>query len=349
MRYYKLLSLGLLVIIISLSSCEEDVIAEMCDAPMQTGLLNNKVCGISLAAPRNPFREDPMAEMKPLNISWAALLPYSSFDLATATINFDNFDWWGETVTGINACEAAANAQGIKTMLKPQLWSRDAWIGEMSYINQAGWDTFHNHYTQFICYWAGVADSLGVDLFCIGTEVKQSTINYPDYWRNLIDSVRQIYSGPITYAANWDEYKRITFWDKLDYIGVDAYFSLIPDATPSVCDLKEAWIPFVDKLRAFSVKENKPMLFTEWGYLSLDGCAYETWELEKDRSSAAINEQAQANACQALLETFGKENWWAGGFQWKWYADVSTSPRDYSDDYTPQRKITENVLQTLYR
>jgi len=315
---------------------------------MQSGLLANKINGISLAAPRNPFRANPMAEMAPLGISWVALLPYNSFDLATATINFDNFNWWGETVTGINESKALANGQGMKTMLKPQLWSRDAWIGEMSYTTQAGWDTFHVHYTEFICYWAGVADSLEVDLFCIGTEVKESTINYPNYWRNLIDSVLQIYSGPITYAANWDEYKRITFWDQLDYIGVDAYFSLIPDATPSVCDLKDAWIPTFDKLKLYSEEWNRPILFTEWGYLSLNGCAYETWELEKNRSSVPVNEQAQANAAQALLETFGKEPWWAGGFQWKWYADILTSPRDYSDDYTPQGKMTEDVLKTLY-
>jgi len=341
--------LGLFILAIAFVSCQETPTEIICDAPLQSGVMQSKVCGMSLAAPRNPFMSDPMVEMKPLGISWVALLPYNSFDLATATINFDNFNWWGETVTGINACEAAAEAQNIKTMLKPQLWSRDAWIGEMDYITQAGWDTFHVHYTDFICYWAGVADSLEVDLFCIGTEVKQSTIKYPDYWENLIDTIRQIYSGPITYASNWDEYNQITFWDKMDYIGVDAYFALLPDATPSVCDLKTAWEPYVETLKAFSESWNKPMLFTEWGYLSLDGCAHNTWELEKERSSANVNEQAQANACQALLETFSQEDWWAGGFQWKWYADVATSPRDYSDDYTPQGKITEDVLKALYQ
>lgn len=322
---------------------------DTCEAPIQSGLLSNKICGMSLTATRNAFAEDPMAEMAVLGMNWVTLLPYNSFNLNDATINFDTGNWWGETVTGISTCQNLATAQGMKTMIKPQLWSRDAWIGDMDYTTTTEWDTFHVHYTNFICYWAGIADSLQVDLFCIGTEVKQSATKYPDYWRGLIDTVRQIYSGPITYAPNWDEYDQIVFWDKLDYIGVDAYFSLIPDVTPKVCDLKTAWEPIFNKLEAFSEEWNKPILFTEWGYLSLDGCAYQTWELEKDRNSVSINEQAQANAAQALLETFGKADWWAGGFQWKWYSDISTSTRDYSDDYTPQRKITEDVLKELYQ
>lgn len=336
----------LIILLIGLISCKP---VDNCEAPIQSGLLSNKICGMSLVAPRNAFVQDPMAEMTVLGIDWVALLPYNSFDLNNATINFDTGNWWGETVTGISTSQSLAAAQGMKTMLKPQLWSRDAWIGDMDYTTEVEWDTFHAHYTNFICYWAAVADSLQVDLFCIGTELKQSATKYPNYWRDLIDTVRQIYSGPITYAPNWDEYDQIMFWDELDYIGVDAYFSLIPDASPEVCDLKEAWMSIFDKLRNYSERWNKPILFTEWGYLSLDGCAYETWELEKDRNSASINEQAQANAAQALLETFGKEDWWAGGFQWKWYSDLATNSTNQSDDYTPQGKMTADVLKALYK
>ena len=198
-------------------------------------------------------------------------------------------------------------------------------------------------------FWTRLAEQLQVDLFCIGTEIRRSAIDHPAYWRDLIQQIRQVYSGPLTYAPNWDEYEYVNFWDQLDYIGVDAYFSLLPDETPKVCDLKEAWEPIKVNLRNFSKRYNKPILFTEWGYLSLGGCAYQTWELEKNRSSAAVNEQAQANACQALLETFAEEDWWAGGFQWKWYADMASSNRDRSDDYTPQGKRAAQLLKQLYQ
>lgn len=346
-------SITLILITLGFVGCEDKIMTESCNPPAQSGLLKGKICGMSLTAPANPFVQDPMAAMASLGIDWVALLPFGFFDQTQAIIRFDSIDtgggWWGETKAGITTSHNLAKAQGMKTMLKPQLWSWQGWIGEMSYSTQAEWDKFHINYTNFICYWARVAETLNVDLFCIGTEIKESAMNYPTYWKDLIAEIRQIYSGKITYASNWDEYNHIMFWDELDYIGVDAYFSLLPDATPRVCDLKAAWEPTFNALKSFSEQWKKPILFTEWGYLSLDGCAYKTWELEKDRERASINEQAQANAAQALLETFGKETWWIGGFQWKWYADLPTSTQDRSNDYTPQGKIASDVLKVLYQ
>ncbi|MGH1336140.1 MAG: glycoside hydrolase family 113 [Aureispira sp.] len=328
---------------------EPSIISPPCEAPIQKGLFdNNTIKGMSLVAPRHQWVNDPLVEMAAVNINWVALLPYNSFEIDMAHINFDQNTWWGETIEGIEESMRLAKAQNIKTMIKPQLWSRDLWIGDMNYNTQAEWDSFHQDYTQFICYWAHVADSLEADLFCIGTEIKHSAMNHPTYWRGLIDSIRQIYSGPLTYAPNWDEYAFITFWDKLDYIGIDAYFSLVPDETPSVCALKEAWKPVVQEIEAVQQQYNKPVLFTEWGYLTLDGCAWQTWVLEKDRGSVNINQQAQANAAQALLETFGEKPWWAGGFQWKWYSDLLLSTRSYADDYSPQNKMASQVLQEMY-
>jgi hypothetical protein len=84
--------------------------------------------------------------------------------------------------------------------------------------------------------------------------------------------------------------------------------------------------------------------------MSLEGCAYKAWLLEKRQSEANLSEQAQANALQSLLEVFGKEYWWAGGFQWKWYADISTVLKkdEIKRDYTPQGKKAIEVLKDLY-
>lgn len=326
-----------------------DTASVQCDAPLQKGLLApSTIKGMSLVAPRHPWVNDPLVEMTPVNINWVALLPYRSFEIDRPRINFEPNTWWGETVAGISESVRLARAQNIKVMIKPQLWSRDLWVGAIDYATQAEWDSFHLDYTRFICEWAQVADSLNADLFCIGTEVKNSAIHHPTYWQGLIDSIRQIYSGPLTYAPNWDEYNLITFWDKLDYIGIDAYFPLLEDKTPTVCALKEAWKPVVQQIERVQQQYNKPVLFTEWGYLTLDGCTWETWVLEKDRGSVNINQQAQANACQALLETFGEKPWWAGGFQWKWYPDLLLSTRTYADDYSPQNKLASQVLQELY-
>ena len=85
--------------------------------------------------------------------------------------------------------------------------------------------------------------------------------------------------------------------------------------------------------------------------MSLDGCAYRTWELEKNRMSVEVNEQAQANAVQALLEVFGEKDWWQGGYQWKWYPDAGAAAGEVpaERDYTPENKRCEDVLKAMYK
>lgn len=49
---------------------------------------------------------------------------------------------------------------------------------------------------------------------------------YEDRWRSLIRRVRDVYPGPLTYAANFDQVEEVGFWDALDAIGVNAYYRL---------------------------------------------------------------------------------------------------------------------------
>ena len=65
----------------------------------------------------------------------------------------------------------------------------------------------------------------------------------------------------------------------------------------------EAWKPIVAKLKLFSESKHKKILFTEYGYLSVDGCAGKLWEIEPLVKQKAVNQKAQAN-----------EDFWAGGF-----------------------------------
>ena len=69
-------------------------------------------------------------------------------------------------------------------------------------------------YEQWIIHYAISAELMHADLFCIGTELVETPLQHPKRWRKLISRVRQIYSGPIVYAANWGkEFEEITFWD----------------------------------------------------------------------------------------------------------------------------------------
>ena len=47
-----------------------------------------------------------------------------------------------------------------------------------------------------------------------------------EQWLELIESLRGAYSGPLGYAANFDQYQDVGFWSQLDVVGINAYFQL---------------------------------------------------------------------------------------------------------------------------
>ena len=193
-----------------------------------------------------------------------------------------------------------------------------------------------------------IADSMKVGLFCIGTEVKASVRKRPHFWFALIKKIRANYKGKLTYASNWDNYQNIPFWKELDFIGVDAYFPLCETQTPSIAELKKAWQPVVNQLESYHCKMQKPIVFTEFGYLSVDGCAHKTWELESKVHQMDLNEIAQANAYNALFSTFWEKDWWGGGFLWKWFPNNQGHEGYFNKDYTPQGKKAAKILTDWY-
>lgn len=355
-EYIGIISSGMLAVWLGLSSCQTKTTTRLlqpsvvvCVDSIDVGVATGKINGISLVAPPHPYQNDPMAAPQEIGANWVALLPYAGYRKGKPEIQTFEGGWWGERPLGIATAARYAQQRGIKIMLKPQLWTHNQWIGDLDFDNEDDWTIFEDQYRQFIMKWAVMADSLSVDLLCIGTEIRHAVQKRPNYWRQLIQDIRAIYDGQLTYAPNWDSYDKVPFWDALDYIGVDAYFPLIDTDTPTVCALKEAWEPKVAALSAFAQKHQKKLLFTEYGYMSVNGAAYNTWELEANRAALTINEQAQANAFQALIETFALEDWWAGGFLWKWYPSqlAAMGEGSLARDYTPQGKLGMAVLKQL--
>ena len=120
---------------------------------------------------------------------------------------------------------------------------------------------------------------------------------------------------------------------------------MVNKKTPAVKDLVKAWQSHEADLERYSQKEKRPILFTEFGYLSVDGCAYNTWELETKVKQLPINEQAQANAIDALFTVFFEKDYWAGGFIWKWFPDGKGHEGYLDRDYTPQGKKAAAILK----
>lgn len=307
--------------------------------------ISQHVAGFTFVGVPNKIIESPMGPLSEVQTNSIALVPYGFFEKDKTHIIFEHpRQWWGERREGIIQSIIWAHESDIRVLLKPQLWTHNTWIGEHDFENGTDWEEWEQSYSEFILYYAQLAQEMCVEKLCIGTELKAHIKARPEYYSSLIDTIRSVYHGSLTYSANWDHYDEIPFWDQLDYVGISAYFPLISDVNPSVEKMKSAWKPHVKKMKQFSEKLDKPILFTEYGYLSVDGAAGKTWELESKIDQLAVNQEAQSKAFKALFEVFINENWWAGGYVWKWFPNGQGGEGYNEKDYTPQKK---KALQTI--
>lgn len=310
-----------------------------------------EVQGLNLVAPRNPFPSNPMPAVLESGANWVAVIPYAFTRKGTAKVHYGGnakWQWWGEQMEGCQETVRLAKAAGLKVMLKPQVYVPGSWTGDLDYEHEADWENWERDYEAYILPMATMAEEKGVELLCFATEIKIGAVKREAFWRALITKIRERYSGKLVYAANWDNYERIPFWDALDYVGINAYFPLLADDTPKVKDLKKAWQATAKRMQTFQRSIKRPILFTEFGYLAVDGCAYNTWELERKMRTMPLNEQAQANALEALFQVFSAQDWWHGGFLWKWYPNLEGESARKKMDYTPQGKKGEQTLQRWY-
>ena len=313
--------------------------------------ISPKMSGLSFVAPPRPFSGAVMNEVKSVNADWIASIPYGYSRPGETTVHYAEFggQWWGECPQGVRTTIDSAHRAGIKVMLKPQIYVPGSWVGSLDFDNDADWEKWERDYEKYLMRFVDMGAEMKVEAICIGTELKMSTLKREKFWRSLTAKVRQKYKGKLTYSSNWDEYPIIPFWDDLDFVGINAYMPLLDNETPSVSALCEAWKPYFEQIKAFQAKIKKPIVFTEYGYMSVDGCAGKGWEVEQKVHSLKINQLAQANALEALHRTFSKVAWWQGGFLWKWFPDGQGHEGYIERDYTPQGKMSAAILRKWHK
>ena len=293
-----------------------------------------------------------MPDITAINANWIAVIPFGFSYKGKPFVRYNEskFQWWGERPEGLVETIRLAKEANLKILMKPQVYVPGDWPGGIDFETEEEWEKWEADYSKYILQLAKIAEDQKVELFCIGTEFKIALQRRPDYWKDLIVTSRGIYSGPLTYAANWDEFFSVplSFWKQLDYAGLDAYFPLSEEHTPSVKTLKKAWEPIKRKISDRQSEIDIPVIFTEYGYLTIDGCAGKAWILETEINKRSINQQAQANAIEALFQTFYQEDWWAGGFIWKWFPKMKGHEGYPAKDYTPQGKLSQTVLKSWF-
>jgi hypothetical protein len=311
--------------------------------------LGKKHNGIALVAPSKPINDEKFVNLKSIGSNTVAIMPYSfvpkekpEVRFSTDTIESKNqHQWWGETSFGVRKCIDLAHDQGLEVMLKPHLWiGWGQFTGDLAFDKEVDWQIFEKSYKAYILLFAKIAEEKKVSTFCMATEMANHVKTRPEFWLGLIQDIRKVYHGKLTYAENWDSYSKVPFWDKLDFIGIDAYFPISSQKNPDIASIKKGWKKHRNTLADFSGEFQKPILFTEIGYKSNDYALNKPWESD---FSKPANHQLQALAYKGFFEEIWNEEWFAGAYIWKWFSETREN-RPSKDTFSPQNKPAQQIL-----
>ena len=254
------------------------------------------------------------------------------------------------------------HAQGLKVNLKPHILGAD-WVKRLPKTNRA----FFKWYTKSIVKTARLAEENDIEILTFGTELSNESVSiapwigitekYEKEWDKLIDKIRAVYSGKLSYAANslprieWNVYENVVFWDRMDIIGIDLYPTWLVDGdrNPSVAKIVRAWHKsyyngdqWKKHIRQWKEKNypEKFLILSEMAFPSWDGAvnlpfvgtcnlADEPF-LGKFRYNRKPSLKDQRDQIRGFHSAFRNEDWLDGVDYFLWYWGLENHP-----DYGP--------------
>ncbi|MCE4600987.1 MAG: hypothetical protein F7C38_05420 [Desulfurococcales archaeon] len=162
------------------------------------------------------------------------------------------------------------------------------WRGNINPSDPNTWFANFENIVTIIAQWA---ENKGVYCLEVASELnKLFTSTYDADWNDLVNSISSVYNGRIVMTVNWDRlinditgstsdvlYSTFTNTN-LDAIGIAAYFPLTTNPDPTLDELKDAWdgsnpenLNYTQRLLDVRDFYDKPLIFMEVGYRSVDG------------------------------------------------------------------------------
>ncbi|MCG8605972.1 hypothetical protein MJD09_13395, partial [bacterium] len=290
-----------------------------------------------------------LQKLQSLGTNWISLSPFGYLRKPNQPDYFRfSFGAGSENDESLITAMLYARKLGMGVMLKPHVLMSGpgwGWPGDVKMKTEEDWRLFFERYYKWIRHYALLAEMHEMEIFCIGVELMHTTDRHQDEWRQIIAKIRQIYSGPIAYAANWwQEFEQITFWDQLDYIGLNCYYPLSDKETVTLQDLTEGVEAFLPTIEAVAHKYKKPVLLTEVGFTS----TAKNWVSPHERRRGApVSLEDQALCYKAIFESFRNKDWLHGFYWWKWPTYLEYGGARHSG-FTPNGKPAEKVVEEWY-
>ncbi len=210
-----------------------------------------------------------------------------------------------------------AREQGLKVLLSVVVVIPDSRAGSRA-LNPVGWDSWFRNYTDQVVHYAEIAEANDVALLAIGNELSSSHWR-GDNWNQLIDEVKNVYSGELTYRDNqpvhFPETPPFPAWDRLDYIGINflwAATGVSPGHSRRMTDPSvELMINSLEQRLAISLdplveSHDKPVLLTAVGPAGWDGVNTDPKTLKCD---ADVDYQENVDYMEAVSRIAVERGW----------------------------------------
>ncbi|MHB8362465.1 MAG: glycoside hydrolase family 113 [Patescibacteria group bacterium] len=239
-----------------------------------------------------------------------------------------------------------AHGFGFSTNLRPILDQKnlkgggDGWRGIIHPQNVANWFV---SYTNMIVHYATLLQSVKGSILTIGAELN-SMEQYTEYWDTLIQKVRSVFSGEITYSSNWWPQlisSNVQFWRQLNFISTDLF---VPVQGPSVADMVSSWNPYLSALQQAYKQYNMPIVVTELGAASQEGSYSRPWV---SSSTGKYSSSSQANYYEAAFTALHGLSFVKGVYIWDIPFNQLLPGYNPSTDtgFNPLGKEAESVIQ----
>ena len=297
-----------------------------------------------------PYSAELLDELARMGVNWISITPFGRiWSLDSTHIQMDFEAPYPDNRAAVRRMIRQAHARGIRVMVIPHLWvETTGWRGEIDPGSPEGWKEYQESYRRFVTSWARDAAAAGAEAFSIGVECKSWSGRFGEYWRSLIDEVRGIFPGLLTYSANWDEAEDVIFWDQLDLIGINAFYPLADHSAATFEEYVEGARAIVPGVEALAEVLEMPVLFVEVGYTTRRDAAVEPWLWPDGMQDVAVDEHEQARALAAMFEAFLPHEWFAGFFVWRYYANIDDVSQEAIWGFSPHAKQAEVLLDRVF-
>lgn len=233
-----------------------------------------------------------------------------------------------------------AKELGLRVILKPLVNCKNGtWRAHINFFDQEvvcepKWSNWFKSYTKYQLHYANIAEQMECEMFIVGCEMVQAE-RRADEWRKLIQDVKKVYTGLVSYNTDKYQEDNVTWWDAVDVISSSGYYSI------------HDWDNQIKRIEKVVQKYNKPFFFAEAGCPSREGSSHipNNWE-----HVGALSLEEQANYYQVMFDKCKDVDWIKGFGLWDWKSHIYKEVEGiYDDEYAVYGKPACTIIHDFYK